>query len=246
MRHKVSGFTYIYNAIAGGYPIMEAIESVRDYVDEIVVVDCQSDDGTRKLLERLGVRIIDGQWGSDAGVILAAAHALHTECSGDVIVHFEADEIYDRELIREIAIEIDVNNCDLAVWRLQLAQNFQRCQWYPEPVHRVYPKGSVSKEGHTTTRHDEAQLIDQTAGYLWDITNCFRDNWQRRFQQQAELWGHSEPLYRRVPLHFLQDPMDFDVEAFLREPHWTWTTTPFKIPGILQPLVGKTKYEVTL
>jgi len=244
MTVKVSGFSFIHNALAGGYPIIQAIESVRDYVDDIVIVDCQSDDGTRRLLERLGVRIIEGQWGNDAGETLKVAHALNIECSGDIIVHFEADEVYDHHLIREIGIAIDMGDYDLAVWRLQLEQNFQRCRWYPELVHRVFPKGSVTKNGHTTTRHNDAKVIDQIWGYLWDITNCFRDNYKQRYDQQAKLWGHSEAVYRRVPLHFLQEPTDFDVESFLREPHWTWQTTPFAIPEILQPLVGKTKYEV--
>lgn len=241
---KTSGFSFVHNAIAGGYPIREAIEAIKDYVDEIVIVDCQSDDGTRTLLDKLGVRIIDGEWGHQAGETLAAAHALHTECKYNTIVHFEADEVYDHNLIREIAIEIDMGNYDLSVWRLQLEQNFQRCRWYPELVHRVFPKGSVSKQGHTTTRHSDAKSIDQRWGYLWDVTNCFRDNWINRTRQQAELWMN-EPIqeqFRRVPLHFLQDPLDFDVEAFLREPQWTWTMTPFNIPEVLRPLVGRTKY----
>lgn len=246
MAIKVSGFTYIHNAIAGGYPLLEAIHSVIDYVDEMVVVDCASTDGTRKLLDRLGVRIIDGEWGSEAGETLKKAHALHTLCEGDVIVHFEADEIFDRDLIREVNLQIECGNYDLAVWRLQLEQNFQRCRWYPEPVHRVFPKGSVTKDGHTTTRHKDAHQIAPEWGYLWDCASCFRDNWKTRFEQQARLWGHSEPIYRRVPLHFLQEPVDFDVEAFLSEPQWTWQTTPFDIPEILRPLVGKTKYEVAL
>jgi len=240
---RVSGFTYVFNAIAGGYPIREAIFAIRDYVDDVLVVDCQSDDGTRELLETLGVEIITGKWGSDAGQTLAAAHALHTYCSGDVVVHFEADEIFDKNLIREISIEIEMGNTDLSVWRLQLEQNFQRARWYPELVHRVYPKGTVTKNGHTTTRHFDGKPIDQKWGYLWDCTNCFRDTWRQRFEQQARLWGHSEAVYRRVPLHFLQEPTDFDVEAFLREPQWTWEHTPFNIPEILRPLVGRTRYE---
>lgn len=246
MAVKVSGFSYIHNALHGGYPIVEAIEAIRDYVDEIVIVDCQSDDGTRQVLDKLGVRIIDGEWGDKAGETLAKAHALNVECRGDVIVHFEADEVFDHNLIREVYLEIDMGNYDLAVWRLQLCQNFQRCQWYPELVHRVYPKGTVVKNGHTTNKHNEATAISQVWGYLWDCTNCFRDNWQGRFEQQTSLWGHSEPVYRRVPLHFLQSPTDFDVGAFLQEPEWEWNTTPFNIPQVLRHLVGKTRYEVEL
>ena len=128
----VSGFTYVHNAIAGGYPILEAIHSVIDFVDEIVVVDCQSTDDTRRLLERLAkddsykLRVIDGKWGSEAGETLKRAHFLHTFCEGDVIIHFEADEVFDRLLIQEINLEIECGNYDLAVWRIQLEQNFQR------------------------------------------------------------------------------------------------------------------------
>ena len=37
---KISGFSYIHNAIAGGYPLLEAVHSIYDYVDEMVIVDC--------------------------------------------------------------------------------------------------------------------------------------------------------------------------------------------------------------
>lgn len=245
MAVKVSGFSFVHNALAAGYPLLEAVHSVLDYVDEMVIVDCQSDDGTRKLLERLGVRIIDGQWGNRAGETLKAAHALHCQCAGDVIIHFEADEVFDRSLIKEINIEIEMGNHNLAVWRLQLEQNFQRCRWYPEPVHRVFPKGAVVKEGHTTNWHDKARVIEPKWGYLWDITNCFRDQWLKRNHQQANLWNE-EPQYRRVPIHFTHSELVPDVDRFLSEPHWTWETTPFVIPEILRPLVGKTKYEVAL
>lgn len=240
---KISGFTYIHNAIAGGYPLREAIFAIRDRVDDVVVVDCQSTDGTREWLQTLGVMVIDGRWDGRAGETLAAAHALNTKCAGDIIWHFEADEVFDETLAREVALEIEMGNYDLAVWRLQVEQNFQRVRWWPEPVHRIYPKGSVTKQGHTTTRHSDAKVISHKWGFLWDCTNIFRDNWRERYKQQAELWGHSDLTYRRVPLHFMEDPVKFDIEEFLQEPHWTWTETPLAIPKILRPLVGKTRYE---
>jgi glycosyltransferase involved in cell wall biosynthesis len=239
---KVSAFSFIHNAIAGGYPIVEAIFSVFDYVDEVVIADCQSDDGTRQLLEKIGIRVIDGQWGNEAGKTLKKAHALHTECENDIIIHFEADEVYSESLIQEVRKRIDFGANQLAVYRLQLEQNFQRCRWYPERVHRIFQKGTVSKEGHSTDYEGHLLEVPQNFGYLWDITNCFRDNWLKRNHQQANLWDE-EPEYKQVPIHFMHSPLISNVDKFLNQPHWEWTTTPFSIPDCLRHLVGKTKYE---
>ncbi|MHC4618403.1 MAG: glycosyltransferase [Planctomycetota bacterium] len=247
---SISGFSFVHDALTGGYPIAEAIRAVQPYVDEVVVVDMASTDGTRELLERLGVRIVDGRWGSEAGETLKAAHALHCHCKGDVIIHFEADEVYSDKLLKRIRGLIWEGVTDISVCRLQLEQNFQRCRWYPEPVHRVFPcllPITTIKAGHTTNRHDLAQVIPVEAGLLWDITNCFRDNWIRRVENQAQLWNE-EPKYRMVPLHMLHKVEIDKWQAQLRlsEAHWIWKETPFDIPAILRPLVGMTEYAPTV
>lgn len=241
---KLSGFSFIHNALTGGYPIAEAIETIQPYVDEVVVIDMESTDGTRDLLRRLGVRIIDGKWGNQAGQTLAEAHALHWHCEGEVIVHFEGDEVFDEGLLWEITDRVSHGQTDLAVYRLQVSQNFQRVRWYPDPVHRVFPKASVVKRGHTTDRHHQAEIINPAHGFLWDCTNCFRDNWIQRVEQQAELW-HGKRQYIMTPLHILHEAEIDEAKAreLLKAPHWTWTETPLKIPEILKPLVGRTKYE---
>lgn len=263
---KISGFTFVHNALAGGYPIVEAIRAVQPYVDEMVVVDCVSTDGTWELLQRMvnipiydvyrnqaiPMRVISGRWGSEAGETLRQAHAQYIECEGDVIVHFEADEVYDFTLIRAAISYIRVSlahNCHLSVMRLQLEQNFQRCRWYPEPVHRIFPRLSgVRKEGHTTDQHDRAFLLTEKNGYLWDCTNCFRDNWFNRIEQQAELRG-SQPQYILTPIHTLHKS-EFDEQSARQivggGKEWTMTNTPFAIPQILRPLVGMVKYEPKL
>lgn len=173
---------------------------------------------------------------------LAEAHALHRECKGDIIIHAEADEVYDQKLLREISIEIEVGNCDLKVWRLQISQNFQRVKWYPELVHRVFRKGSVIKEGHTTNRHKDVYTISPELGFLWDCTDIFRDNWIGRIKQQSKLWSEI-PQYRAVPIHFGHNIIVENIDEFLNKPHWEWKTTPLNIPDILRPLVGITKYN---
>jgi hypothetical protein len=262
----ISGFTFIHNAIDSGYPIVEAIRAVQPYVDEVCVVDMQSTDGTKELLEKMTsspvcnantynpyvstyndevpLKIIDGYWGNEAGETLRQAHNQYRQCSGDVIVHFEADEVYDDRLIKYIAELIKYDHTDISVHRLQLEQNFQRCRWYPEPTHRVFPRLSYTrKEGHTTDRHSQAMILGPEDGYLWDITNCFRDNWMNRVRKQAELWN-KEPQYIMTPVHSLSEK---EAQHWLYGGrHWEWKTTPFNIPEILKPLVGMVKYEAKI
>lgn len=62
---KVSGFTFIRNAIKFDYPIVEAISSILPVCDEVVVAVGNSEDGTRNLIEQIGspkIKIIDTQW----------------------------------------------------------------------------------------------------------------------------------------------------------------------------------------
>ncbi|MFD0793190.1 glycosyltransferase family 2 protein [Mucilaginibacter litoreus] len=62
---KVSGFTFIRNAVKNDYPIVEAITSVLPLCDEFIAVVGLSDDGTRELIEAINsakIRIIDSVW----------------------------------------------------------------------------------------------------------------------------------------------------------------------------------------
>jgi hypothetical protein len=62
---KVSGFTFIRNAIKYDYPVVEAITSILPLCDEFVVAVGNSEDSTRELIERIGspkIRIIDTVW----------------------------------------------------------------------------------------------------------------------------------------------------------------------------------------
>ena len=244
----ISGFTFIHNALTGGYPIVEVIRALQPVTQEIVVVDAGSTDGTRQVLGRLGqrmgsqLRILDDEWGDQAGQTLARLHARHVECKGDIIIHAEGDEVWDGMLLGEVVRLVKNGVLDVAVHRLQVEQNGQRCRWYPWPVHRVFPRGTVRKVGETTDRHADAVVLGPEHGYLWDVTNWFRDNWQGRVGNQAALW-HGQPSYKAVPLHFGESIEVTDVGTFLNQAHWFWKRSPFDLPGPLRRLVGMTKYE---
>lgn len=62
---KVSGFTFIRNAIANDYPVVESITSVLPLCDEFIVALGNSTDGTADLIRNIQtdkIRIIDTVW----------------------------------------------------------------------------------------------------------------------------------------------------------------------------------------
>lgn len=74
---KVSGFTFIRNAIKYDYPIVEAITSILPLCDEVIVAVGNSEDETRQLIEQIGspkIRIVDTIWNDslrEGGKVLA-------------------------------------------------------------------------------------------------------------------------------------------------------------------------------
>ncbi|AWO02252.1 glycosyl transferase [Chitinophaga alhagiae] len=74
---KVSGFTFVRNAVRYDYPVVEAIRSILPLCDEVVVSVGDSDDGTLQLIESIGspkLRIVHSTWDDslkEGGRILA-------------------------------------------------------------------------------------------------------------------------------------------------------------------------------
>lgn len=238
---KLSAFTFGFNLIEGGYPIVEAVAAIRPYVDEIVAVDCQSTDDIRHVLQSICHRVIDGPaWeGRD---IQHQVFELHRQCEGDIIILFEADEVYDDTLLSEILWAVERGRTDIGVHRIQIEQNFQRVREYPTPCYRVFPKGGGYYHKHPTHCPDGVYVLPPTAGYLWDCSNNFKHNWYTRQVNQAKVWGNSHTL--AVAKHFAEPnliPRDF-----FEQPHWDFMSTPLNIPAVLKPLLGMQKYRVNI
>lgn len=62
---KVSGFSFIRNAVKYDYPVIEAIQSILPVCDEFVIAVGNSEDNTRQLIEGIQsdkIKIIDTHW----------------------------------------------------------------------------------------------------------------------------------------------------------------------------------------
>jgi len=242
---KISGFTFGHDLISGGYPFCESIQAVRPYVDEIIAVDIESTDGTFRVLDLLCDKVLTSTW--DGRDTTPRAFMKHVECKGDIIIFFEADEVYDDSLLSEALWAIERGYNHIGVWRLQIECNFQKVRQYPIPVHRIFPKGEGSYHIHPTNLPDfPVHILSPSAGYLWDCSGCFRDSWFARKRNQAEIWG--EPRSLMVAEHFTEptEISRIEEENRLNQPCWQWTNTPLNIPSILIPLVGKVRYQVNI
>jgi tetratricopeptide (TPR) repeat protein len=67
----------------------DCLESIRDVVDEIVIVDTGSRDATKAVADRFGARIFDFPWNDDFAT--PRNHALD-QATGDWILYIDADE----------------------------------------------------------------------------------------------------------------------------------------------------------
>ena len=104
---KVSGFTFIRNAITYDYPIVEAIRSILPLCDEVVVAVGNSDDHTYSLIQGIDpkVRIVETIWDDsvrEGGRTLAletdkAYKAIDPNC--DWAFYIQGDEVIHEKYI---------------------------------------------------------------------------------------------------------------------------------------------------
>ncbi|MDA8278592.1 MAG: glycosyltransferase family 2 protein [Actinomycetota bacterium] len=83
--------------------LAKCIESVRGIVEEVIVVDTGSSDGTIELLERLGISPVRFDWIDDFGA--ARDFALNSSNS-DWVLHLDADEVFEadrKEFVDELS-----------------------------------------------------------------------------------------------------------------------------------------------
>ncbi|MBN1917822.1 MAG: glycosyltransferase [Verrucomicrobia bacterium] len=105
---KISGFTFVRNAVRLDLPVVEAITSVLPVCDEFIVAAGDSDDATTDLVRAIGdprIRIIETVW-DPQHFVRGAIYAQQTnvalaECTGDWCFYIQADEaVHEDDLPR--------------------------------------------------------------------------------------------------------------------------------------------------
>ena len=97
---RISGFSFVKNAVKLYYPVVESIRSILPLVDELVIACGDSDDGTTELVRSIGdpkINIIQTIW-DKRHFVKGAVNAVQTNialdaCTGDWCMYLQADEV---------------------------------------------------------------------------------------------------------------------------------------------------------
>ncbi|MCX6294272.1 MAG: glycosyltransferase family 2 protein, partial [Sphingobacteriales bacterium] len=99
---KVTGITFIRNAIINDYPIVEAIKSILPMVDEMIVSIGDGEDETEALIKNINndkIKIVHSTWDlslRQGGKILAVETNKvmeHVSADTDWIFYIQGDEV---------------------------------------------------------------------------------------------------------------------------------------------------------
>ena len=118
---KVSGFTFIRNAVKNDYPVAEAITSILSLCDEFIVALGNSDDQTEDLIKAINspkIKIINTVWDDSlraGGAVFAAQtdiafNAISTD--SDWAFYIQGDECVHEDYLPVIKKEMENNLAD--------------------------------------------------------------------------------------------------------------------------------------
>ena len=106
---KVSGFTFLRNAITNGYPFEESIRSLLPLVDEYVIAIGASTDETLERVRAIDdprIRIIETVWNEsmhDRGYVYGQQKMIaQFNCTGDWAVYLEGDEVLHEDELSNV------------------------------------------------------------------------------------------------------------------------------------------------
>ncbi len=99
---KISGFTFVKNAVKFDYPIIESIKSMLPIVDELIInIGLPDDDGTLSLIKKniksSKLKIIKTEWNPKftykSRILSQQTNIALYQCKGDWCIYLQADEV---------------------------------------------------------------------------------------------------------------------------------------------------------
>ena len=155
--------------------IGRCLESVKDLVDEIIIVDTGSKDKTKKIVSKFTDKIYDFEWVND---FAKARNFSFSKATKDYILWLDADDVIleaDRKKFKELKEKIDGsvdlyqmkynytvdenNNPTLVQIRARLLKREKNYQWV-SPIHEVIiPTGNIEKVDMAIT-HKKLEIKD--------------------------------------------------------------------------------------
>ena len=146
---RISGFTFVRNALDLYYPMVESITSILPICDEFIVVAGDSTDGTTALLRSIKdpkIKIIETVW--DTSLFVAGAIYAHQTnialdaCTGDWAFYVQADEVVHEDDLQPL---VDRMRSGLADRRIE-GMLFDYLHFFGDYEHYMTSHGWYAKE----------------------------------------------------------------------------------------------------
>jgi hypothetical protein len=211
---KISGFTFVRNAVKFDYPVAESITSILPIVDEFIVSVGNSDDSTLRLIESINspkIKIVHSVWDEslkEGGRVLAAEtnKALsHVSPDADWAFYLQADEVVHEKDLNNIikAAQKYLDNKEVEGLLFNYTHFYgtydyvgDSHRWYPHEIRLIRNNGNIvsyrDAQGFRNKQNKKlnVKLID---------ASIFHYGWVRHPQKQLEklnsfygLWNGEE------------------------------------------------------
>lgn len=247
----ISGLMVLKNGITLGYPFVEAITQVIDYVDEFVVVECGSSDKTLDILEflvgkykgKFRIQLTEWDFTGDDGEKTGEIQTISKQyCHGDYILHIQADEIWDKESLK-IMTTLPRSFPLVGLFKFpfdHIVGNFQlRGGNYEWAVRMIKNDPRIESEADGWTWRGMMPYLSVTLPK--PIFHCGSLGWKNNY---IKIINHSKihgknPIYQTNATKYRERLEEMNPEEFL-----LFKTSPFEIPEIIKPFLGAEEYYV--
>jgi len=217
---KVSGFTFIRNAVKFDYPVVEAISSVLPFVDEFIVMSGNSEDETNQLVESIGsdkIKIFHSIWDDtlrSGGRVLAAETDKAMEkiaLDSDWGFYIQADEIFHEESAESVLKSMKKYKDDVSVEGLLF--NYRHFygsfdyvadsrRWYRKEIRIIRPHTGISswKDAQGFRKNRRHLKVKESGGSIYHYGWVKPPEFQQAKQQYFHtLWHNDQWMKENVP-----------------------------------------------
>ncbi|MGG9972361.1 glycosyltransferase family 2 protein [Ferruginibacter sp. SUN002] len=246
---KVSGFTFVKNAIKFGYPVVESITSILPVVDEMIVCLGDSEDDTTKLIESIGsdkIKIIHSVWDNslrEGGRVLAAETdkaIAATATDSDWLFYIQADEVVHEKYHPTILAAMQKYKDDKKVEGLL----FNYLHFYGSYKYTGDGRAWYSKEIRVIRNNKKISSYKDAQGFRWSDNRklnvklidayIYHYGWVRNPVTMHRKQQNFRSLYRSIAHEVKDDTAAYDYSQ-------VDTLTLFKgtHPAVMQELLSK-------
>lgn len=140
----VEKISVVINTLNEEKNLLRALTSVKDFADEIVVVDMMSEDGTQSVARKFGAKVYEYE---KAGYVEPARNFAISKTTGDWILILDADEELQSSLLKKLRGIVKKPGADyyrLSRKNIIFGKWIKHSRWWPDYNIRFFKKGYVS------------------------------------------------------------------------------------------------------